>query len=128
MLPLGPFFGLLGSALGASLPFVPFGSAFFGLFGLPVYGLLATCFAVLVVWRPAFGLSVPLLSFSLFCLGPSLCLLLLVCRGAFARAGPLAGMAAGLKWGPCCLLVGFVPLLGFLLWRGPCNARGPWVC
>ena len=127
MLPLGPFFGLLGSSLGASLPPVPFGSASFGLCAFPVFGLWAACFAVLVIWGPAFGPSVPLLSLSLFCLGPFLCLPLLVCRGAFACAGPLAGVAVGLKWGPCCLLVGFAPLRGFFLLRGPCNARGPWV-
>ena len=68
--------------------------------------------------------------FFFFCLGPSLCLPLLVCGGAFACAGSLAGVAVCLEWGLYCLLVcwcALCPSWVFLLWRGPCNARGPWV-
>ena len=63
--------------------------------------------------------------FFLFCLGPSLCLPLVVCRGAFACAGPLAGVPVGLKWGLCCLLGCFVPLLGFFIMAGPLQCAGP---
>ena len=108
---IGSFFGLLGSVLCFLL--CRLALLFWALCpsGLWPHGRLFFCSCGMGARRWAFCAFA--LSF-LFCLGPSLCLLLLVCRGAFACAGPLAGVPVGLKWGLCCLLGCLVPLLGFL--------------
>ena len=118
--PLGSFWFFcvaVGSLFWAPWRCALFSCVPFGLF----FGFLP--FLIVAVWPPVFcarDMGAHLWAFCGFALSfsflprsvpvPDLACL----WGAFACAGPLAGVPVGLEGGLCCLLGYFVPLLGFI--------------